>query len=485
MKLNNKAFTLIELVVIIALLGIIAIIVTPMILNGGDNAKKALLNQKIENIESAAVTYGQDNREKFTKTCNSDGEPCKDITSNCYCYNGTIKVKDLITAKVLNPDQDSDDIINPLTKESLKEEEIILYQKYGKIYAYIDNEELYPNKNNGTGSNTSDDDNSETETTTTTTTSTIAKTKLSEKILENAKSGSGTQTVYSANPKTTPLTQVSGATERTLSEQADKDGMSYYFRGNVEDNYLEFNNMCWRIVRIQGDGSIKLTLAAEKTCSSITDADTKSALIHKRATDGYIYGYTYSMSVGSPDEMYTSGDIYNALNDWFTLKNFNDVEKYLKKDIWCLGGKADSYLGNSYYEDYSNYVLNGNFAAGNRYNSAKISLLCQNENTNSSYIGTLSMDEVALAGGSKSQNNTTYYLYDNTHMNYWTLTVHSIDNGVAHAIKIDNTGKISITNAKNWYEETRNSIRPAITLDNNVYYASGNGIKSNPYRIKL
>lgn len=142
MKLNKKGFTLVEILVVIVLLGIIAIIVTPAVINGGDSAKKELLKHKIESIESSAVLYGQGNKDKFNTACNGNNEPCKDI-SNCYCYDDDITVGDLIDKNILNPDQDKEkDIINPLTKESLRDEKIVIYSKYGKIYAYLYNIKL-------------------------------------------------------------------------------------------------------------------------------------------------------------------------------------------------------------------------------------------------------------------------------------------------------------------------------------------------------
>ena len=57
--------------------------------------------------------------------------------------------------------------------------------------------------------------------------------------------------------------------EKVLSITHDDFGISYYFRGGVEDNYLNFADMCWRIVRIVGDGSIKLILEDhDNTCES-------------------------------------------------------------------------------------------------------------------------------------------------------------------------------------------------------------------------
>ena len=49
-------------------------------------------------------------------------------------------------------------------------------------------------------------------------------------------------------------------TESVLASTEDDYGISYYFRGVVENNYVEYANMCWRIVRVTGDGSIKLVL---------------------------------------------------------------------------------------------------------------------------------------------------------------------------------------------------------------------------------
>ena len=45
-----------------------------------------------------------------------------------------------------------------------------------------------------------------------------------------------------------------------LIELNDEKGISYYFRGKVENNYVLFANMLWRIVKINSDGSIKLVL---------------------------------------------------------------------------------------------------------------------------------------------------------------------------------------------------------------------------------
>ena len=46
-----------------------------------------------------------------------------------------------------------------------------------------------------------------------------------------------------------------------LIEARDDFGATYYFRGKVENNNVEFANLNWKIVRINGDGSVKLVLS--------------------------------------------------------------------------------------------------------------------------------------------------------------------------------------------------------------------------------
>ena len=59
---------------------------------------------------------------------------------------------------------------------------------------------------------------------------------------------------------TNPITDASASNEAVMGLAPDDYGISYYFRGNVQNNFVSFAGMCWRIVRITGDGSVKLAL---------------------------------------------------------------------------------------------------------------------------------------------------------------------------------------------------------------------------------
>lgn len=142
--MNKNGFTLVEVISVIALLGLIIGIAVPSVVISGNKAKERTLNSKIENIEKAAVMYGQDNRANFT---NSNCDLCKGIT-NCYCYDGTITVGNLANPDgnddtedgyIEYDDKDGKLILNSTDEtKSLNNCEIQIYQKYGKIYAVYD-----------------------------------------------------------------------------------------------------------------------------------------------------------------------------------------------------------------------------------------------------------------------------------------------------------------------------------------------------------
>lgn len=148
--MNNKGFTLVEIISVIALLAILIIITVPIIGNVSENIKKNTLNTKINNIEKAAVLFGQDNRENFRNKCDYCKDNNGDDIENCYCYGNetsseTITVKDLLDAGKIEEDTVTDGgdkvITNSLDETKyLNECEIQIYEKYGKIYAVYDKE---------------------------------------------------------------------------------------------------------------------------------------------------------------------------------------------------------------------------------------------------------------------------------------------------------------------------------------------------------
>lgn len=58
--------------------------------------------------------------------------------------------------------------------------------------------------------------------------------------------------------RTIPDFSIVSISDEGMYATADDYGTSYYYRGAVEDNYVVFANYVWRVVRINGNGSIRM-----------------------------------------------------------------------------------------------------------------------------------------------------------------------------------------------------------------------------------
>ncbi len=297
-----------------------------------------------------------------------------------------------------------------------------------------------------------------------------------------------TSTIYSPVPKTIPAKEVSGENERTLSVTEDTLGRSYYFRGNVIDNYLNFNNMCWRIVRIEGDGSVKLVLQdSEENCNANTSQN--------NATIGEgTFGYKGDGTITSSRKIdYENCEKDNEtcmkkkLDTWFENK-FNNINKenYIKKEKWFLGD-IDNWYRNA------NTLIPGYNGQENAYSSTWYRLvtkgttnLLDNKNAIEDYIGILTADEATLAGTAYSENAKTHYLYLKD-KKYWTLSLAYHESDLP---KDDKSGdRILIIDGHNGglhYQPLQSAylIRPSIVLNKDIKITSGDGTKENPYIIE-
>ncbi len=52
-----------------------------------------------------------------------------------------------------------------------------------------------------------------------------------------------------------------------------KDNFTYYYRGDVQNNWVSFGNFLWRIIRINGDGSIRMIYSGLKSATNHTGSN--------------------------------------------------------------------------------------------------------------------------------------------------------------------------------------------------------------------
>ena len=296
---------------------------------------------------------------------------------------------------------------------------------------------------------------------------------------------------------------MSTASDKILSTAEDDGGISYYFRGNPTDNYVNYAGMCWRIVRIQGDGSIKLILASEKTCST-TNLTTNSGYATDGAagTQGTIltanYGYKMVGSYYINDYINSAADTTNnartKLNAWLERKITSESDKaLLKNETWCIGDQTNGYSDTGEVIGEVNDLINSgtsfNFTVLNKYNVTKTpSYKCETTAVDGEIdinkVGMLTLDEIVYAGGG-DDSNSNYYLNNNaTTESWWTLSplVFVVEHSRAFAVNILPSG--SIKGAGSVIIKSGSiMLRAAVSLKSSTQITGGNGTISNPYTV--
>ena len=129
--MNKKGFTLIELLAVIVIISIIASIATINVLKIRNDSLENLLETKIQNLEAAAIVYGQENPDMLNSSCT--------VNDVNYSYCALVTVNDLIEESYFKSTETNGegniDLINNVTNESMLNDKIQIYRKNNSIYA--------------------------------------------------------------------------------------------------------------------------------------------------------------------------------------------------------------------------------------------------------------------------------------------------------------------------------------------------------------
>ena len=301
----------------------------------------------------------------------------------------------------------------------------------------------------------------------------------------------------------------SGCGENTVGVYAMEDdlGTSYYFRGDVEDNYVSFANKFWRIIRINGDGTVRMIYdgtTVHANGESSTDRRVTKSKFNSNYDDNTYVGYMYGTPgvTASGEEGYNQthsnqhdSTIKTYLEDtWYSTLSATDKTK-IADAIYCNDRSLDtsdaSYTGigttNTSYAPYQR--INGRTGP---------KLTCENSNdrftlesTNFSIetngkldapVGLMTIDDVILAGADGRITNKKYYLYIGD--NYWTMspTYFEFDEIYYdyYAFVFD---IVSVGGFYGQYVDFNNGVRPVITI-NSTAITSGKGTIEKPFVVE-
>ena len=292
-----------------------------------------------------------------------------------------------------------------------------------------------------------------------------------------------------------------------LYESVDDFGATYYFRGNVENNYVKFANFYWRIIRINGDGTLRLIYAGtephENGYDDYTPGDTvlsnengNYAYVFNDAADdityvGYMTGTVGASTYTEANSNTTDSSIKTVLDTWYR-DNLMGYDGFIADTTYCNDrsmrdiNAGDTYDGGN--KEY-NYV--------ERISTLTPTLKCTNKNdkfTISSSIGNGKLtypiglptaDEIWMSGVSGSSSAITSYIENNTA--FWTMTPYEYDGNAYMAIygfgdnsSLSRTSK-SRSNMNVDLNTNYMGIRPVISV--HPSRLSGNGTMDDPFNI--
>ena len=301
--------------------------------------------------------------------------------------------------------------------------------------------------------------------------------------------------------------------EALLASTEDDYGISYYFRGAVTNNYVEFANKCWRIVRVGGDGSVKLilhnnnnnTAGAANPCNSANnstsaafarDASAFNPNYNDNAYVGFMYGTAGASDYATTHANTNKSTILTILETWYN-NNLKTYESVIDNSVWCndktnvtdttfdpgnMTPNGSGYGKNETYYGATQRLISSSNHAGGTGPSVK----CNGELSKiTSKVGLLTGDEIAFAGYAYRLQNTTTYLQENATNDYWwTMSPYGFTGSYAYVWGVfGGSGDFSIYPVDSAFGAGGDrGVRPSISLKSTTN-VTGNGTSDTPYKI--
>jgi len=284
-------------------------------------------------------------------------------------------------------------------------------------------------------------------------------------------------TTYTASAPDFALAETGNAGLYSMADDytATTGKQSYYFRGAVPDNYVKFGGFYWRIIRINGDGSLRMIYDGQQAYDNGVANDLRNAVsgicfspdcqYNDAKYVGYMFGPSETATSRSAKEAQTNTTDSNAktqVDSWYKtnmLKNTanedKDLTPYLADAIFC-NNRLISPTARAWWSSEENSTINRGFnqyktayEAWRRYltptggwsSNPTPTFVCPSNTTVSATndkftvdttsggngkltypVGLITADEIVAAGNAVGLANTSYYLYKSSNYYSWSLS---------------------------------------------------------------
>ena len=291
----------------------------------------------------------------------------------------------------------------------------------------------------------------------------------------------------------TQLTETELETDKSdkgLYQAADDYGTTYYYRGNVKNNIVQFAGFYWQIVRINGDGSIRLMY--DGTVKNATGGDQTignsqfNSKYNNPAYVGYMYGNPDGTTFDKVHNNTNNSIIKTAVDNWYKT---NIVDKGFSSNVsnvvgFCgdrtlRSGDGVSTTQNSYFSSYKRLENNTpQFTCPEPSRDLYTTAASSIGNKALTYpVGLITYDELVYAGMDNRHTNKLSWAYSTQH--YWTMSPSSFDATLGYAIELFLNSAGSLTPW--WGVGSHLGVRPVINLKSDTLITGGIGTSSDPF----
>mgnify|MGYP007029427811 CR=1 FL=1 len=292
------------------------------------------------------------------------------------------------------------------------------------------------------------------------------------------------------------------ATNGYLCKAKDAYGDSYYYRGNVTNNYVLFADKYWRIVRINGDGTVRVIYdgtSAHVNGESSEDRQIGTSAFNSSSNDnayvGYMYGATGASTYVAAHANTNDSTIKTYIDNWYKTNILGTAnEQYLADNIFCndrslAGSNSGTGAGTSisHYRWYNTPWESDDYVNYSKYNN-KMMLTCSQQNDAFTVsdtingngaltypVGLMTMDEMVLAGG-WNEENSGYYLYSGQY--WWVSSPGNFMGSYAGVRRVHSNGCADVP----YFVYVAYGVRPVLNLKAEVL-KYGDGTLNNPYHL--
>jgi hypothetical protein len=228
-----------------------------------------------------------------------------------------------------------------------------------------------------------------------------------------------------------------------VSNDTNSGKATYYFRGAVDNNYVKFAGLIWRILRINEDGTIRLIMQ-----------DGINSNAYYRASGSSFY--------------YTNTQLKSKLETWYN-NNLKTYEEYIATSTYCEAARVKA--GNGWNGINATMVLN------TQYNpDFKCFTDGNGKGVVNAKVGLITYDELIYAGGYYYKDNDSGFLRNGKY--FWTMSPFGTGGSGTALWGLNPNGLVN-----GYYLAFESSLRPVISLNSNII-VEGVGTSSSPYVVQ-